>query len=510
MAILKGLFAKKGKVETSNFMEEVERFVAFIQTKCKKHGLNKSLESRVENILAGDELFKKDNLPGLFFSFEQYLMSLGMLQAIEEDTFRKFIKSKFPFLSESRSFSIIYLNEHSRNYVLCSMFIMMILERAQMLSSKVADSYLEKSYERLITGVSDIFEYKRKVNNTMQLTLQNYSREIYEKLGDKLGISLMPKLYNEAYEELAYNFLMLEGFTSVLFMFPEKLLDEQQINLLNAEQIKGLLLEKVGSLQYANQLLKIEVKERKKAQDLLKQREVRITKLNEKLEKNNDELDFANKELESFSHSLGHDLMAPLRAINGFSKILINDYNEVLDDEGLRILNIVTNNSKKMGRLIDDLMTYSNLSKDITLNTINTKNVIQEYLYENKIEEDRLNIKTLHNINADKMLIKLVFANLIGNAIKFSAHEKTPKIEIGSEEKDSEVEFYIKDNGIGFEMSLAAKLFGLFEKLHPETKFSGTGVGLAIVLKIISNHKGKIWANSEPNKGATFYFTIPK
>jgi light-regulated signal transduction histidine kinase (bacteriophytochrome) len=127
-----------------------------------------------------------------------------------------------------------------------------------------------------------------------------------------------------------------------------------------------------------------------------------------------------------------------------------------------------------------------------------------------KIEEDRLNIKTLHNIKADKMLIKLVFANLIDNAIKFSAHEKTPKIEIGSEEKGSEVEFYIKDNGIGFEMSFAAKLFGLFEKLHPETKFSGTGVGLAIVLKIISNHKGKVWTNSEPNKGATFYFTIPK
>jgi hypothetical protein len=113
-------------------------------------------------------------------------------------------------------------------------------------------------------GVSDIFVYKRKVNNTMQLTLQNYSREIYETLGDTLGISLMPKIYNDAYEELAYNFLMLEGFTSVLFLFPEKLLDEKLINQLNAEQIKGLLLEKVGSLQYANQLLKIEVKERKK------------------------------------------------------------------------------------------------------------------------------------------------------------------------------------------------------------------------------------------------------
>jgi hypothetical protein len=140
MAILKGLFTKKGKVETSNFMEEVERFVDFIQTKCKKNGLNKSLESRVNNILARDELFKKDNLPSLFFPFEQYLMSVALLLAIEEDTFRKFIKSKFPFLSESRSFSIIYLNEHSRNYVLCSMFIIMILERAQLLSSKVVDS----------------------------------------------------------------------------------------------------------------------------------------------------------------------------------------------------------------------------------------------------------------------------------------------------------------------------------------------------------------------------------
>ena len=203
--------------------------------------------------------------------------------------------------------------------------------------------------------------------------------------------------------------------------------------------------------------------------------------------------------------------MAPLRAINGFSKILTNDYQEVLDDEGLRILNIITNNSKKMGRLIDDLMTYSNLGrKNIALNIVNTQNVVQEYLYETRIDEDRLNIKSLYNVKGDKVLIKLVFGNLINNALKFSAHRKNPKIEIGSKENANSVEFYVKDNGIGFDMAFANKIFGLFEKLHPETKYDGTGVGLAMVLRIVNNHKGKVWVESKLDQGSTFYFSIPK
>ena len=283
MAILNNLFKKKETPESSNFMEELEQLVSFIQEKCKNNGLSKSLQTRVENMLSGDEMYRKDNLPGLFLSFEQYVLTIGILKAVELDSFRLFIKRKYPFLSESRSFRLIYLNEQTRKYILSSMFLMIILERAKMLPNSSHNQFVGKSYDLLIMGVGDIFEYNRKITTSMQEVLQSLSQEIHDTLLDKTDLTLVANMYNDAYEELAYNFQMLEGFTSVLSLFPEKLLNEKQINLLNNEQVKGLLFEKVGSLHYANQLLKIEVKERKKAQKLLQKREIRINRLNEKL-----------------------------------------------------------------------------------------------------------------------------------------------------------------------------------------------------------------------------------
>lgn len=511
MAFLNDLFKKNDAIKTSNFSEEVDKFIVFIREKVSKRGLTTVLDMRTKKISQSNEAYKKANLAGLYLSFEQYLLSINLLKTQEVNEFRKLVKSKFPLLLESRDYAIIFLSEMAREYILSVLFIMKVLEKAQKIVGKSADNYLKKSYDNLNGSITEVFKYKVKIKTAMQESVTAYSQEIYAKLSEKFGEGLISTFYKDSYYEMSENFQMLEGFTTILTLFPEKILDEQQINLLNSEEVKDLLFEKIGSLQYANQLLNIEVKERKNAQKELKKREERIGKLNEKLEGNVEKLNSANNELESFSYSVGHDLRAPLRAINGFSKILKNDYGDVLDDEGNRLLEIITTNSKKMGRLIDDLLTYSQLSrKSIVINNINSANVIKEYLYENKIEERRVIIKELHNMKADKMLMKLVFGNLIENAIKFSSHKKLPRIEVGSKENGKYLEFYVKDNGVGFEMEYVHKLFGVFEKLHPDEEFTGTGVGLAITEKIISKHKGKVWAESKSNEGATFYFSIPK
>ncbi len=511
MAFYNDWFKKKENLTSSSFTEDLDGFIVFIFEKCKKKELLKAITKRTKEIQKGDEAYKKKYLSGLYLLFEHYLLSNHLIKPLEVDKFRKQIKQKFPHLSESRNFNIIYLDLQERKYVLSALFVKKVLKRSQKFFGSSTDNYLQKSFEKLRVNVEEIFKHKIKASIAMQASLNSYAHEMFDKMSEKLGEDLITNYYRNSYDEIANNFQVLDGFTAILNLFPSKILDEKQISLLNSEELSSLLLEKIGSIQYANQLLKIEVKERKATQEKLRLKERRINRLNEKLEKNVDELNFANSELESFSYSVGHDLRAPLRAINGFAKILENDYATELDDEGKRLLGVITHNSNKMGSLIDGLLTYSQLSrKELVLNNMNTANVIHEYMYENKIAEEQLNIKKLHNMNADKMLMKIVFANLINNAIKFSSKEKISKIEIGSKENGKYMEYYVRDNGVGLDMKYVHKIYGVFNKLHPESEFSGTGVGLAIVEKIIAKHKGKLWAESKINEGATFYFSIPK
>ncbi|WP_299579577.1 ATP-binding protein [Mucilaginibacter sp.] len=227
------------------------------------------------------------------------------------------------------------------------------------------------------------------------------------------------------------------------------------------------------------------------------------------------QLENVNKELEAFSYSVSHDLRTPLRAINGYSIMFKEDYGDVLDAEGNRILQNIILNAKMMGKLIDDLLSFSRLGKkDLTLTTINmqqmAESVVNDLLQHEPEDKYRIIITSLPPVETDAVMIKQVFLNLISNAIKYSAKKDTPEIEIGFKDEETQITYYIKDNGAGFDMAYANKLFGVFQRLHSQEEFEGTGVGLALVKRIIDKHKGEIWAEGEERNGATFYFSLPK
>lgn len=221
-----------------------------------------------------------------------------------------------------------------------------------------------------------------------------------------------------------------------------------------------------------------------------------------------------NKELESFSYSVSHDLRAPLRSIDGYTQILIEDYAPKLDDEGNRLLNVVVNNARRMGKLIDDLLDFSRVGrKEITKTTVSADNLVQSVISEIKSEvTDRkitFNVGELPSGEADSSLIRQVWYNLISNAVKYTRRKEHAIISITGEMTDHAVIYTIKDNGTGFDMQYAPKLFGVFQRLHRQQDFEGTGVGLAIVHRIVIRHGGKAWAEGKVNEGATFSFSLP-
>jgi PAS domain S-box-containing protein len=232
------------------------------------------------------------------------------------------------------------------------------------------------------------------------------------------------------------------------------------------------------------------------------------------LEVANAQLDAANKELEAFSYSVSHDLRTPLRAIDGFSGILIEDYIDKLDCEGQRLLHVVRDNTKRMSQLIDDILAFSRTGRQ----EIKFTEVDMEGLASDAVASVRpalagrvvtFLIGSLPKIQGDPAMLRLVFTNLIDNAVKYSAPTASAVIEIGARASGSEIVFSVKDNGVGFDMQYVGKLFGVFQRLHGLEEFSGTGIGLAIVKRIVSRHRGRVWAEGWPGKGACFYFTIP-
>jgi light-regulated signal transduction histidine kinase (bacteriophytochrome) len=225
-----------------------------------------------------------------------------------------------------------------------------------------------------------------------------------------------------------------------------------------------------------------------------------------------EQLQIVNKELEAFSYSVSHDLRAPLRAVNGYAEMLNEDYGTHLDDEGKRLTENINYYAKKMGTLIDDLLAFSRLGrKEIQVSEIDMNEMVEGVLIEmNKsvTHNAKIKIGKLHKVNADYGLLHQVVFNLISNAIKYSSKKEHPVIEISSNEKNGKIVFSIKDNGVGFNMKYADKLFGVFQRLHSQEEFEGTGVGLAIVQRVIAKHGGKVWAEGSVNEGATFNFSL--
>lgn len=241
--------------------------------------------------------------------------------------------------------------------------------------------------------------------------------------------------------------------------------------------------------------------------------EGKIQKLHEDLEHRAVQLEEANRELEAFSYSVSHDLRAPLRAVNGFAGMVLEDFSSQLPAEGRRYLERIRNGGQQMGELIDDLLTFSRLSRQpMGLQTVDMEKLAQSVVTEQQSQTDgrviEFRIGHLPPCIGDKALLKLVWVNLLSNAVKYTGNEEQASIEIDSTNENGESVYFIRDNGVGFDMKYAHKLFGVFQRLHRADEFEGTGVGLANVQRIIFRHGGRVWADAEMGRGATFYFTL--
>jgi signal transduction histidine kinase len=224
-------------------------------------------------------------------------------------------------------------------------------------------------------------------------------------------------------------------------------------------------------------------------------------------------LEQAFKELEAFSYSVSHDLRAPLRAINGFSKLILENEADMLSPDGRSMLDRIAVNAAKLGQLIDDILEYSRSGRvTMVASEVNLGALVARVVAELSADypQAQVEIGALPSVTGDPIMLGQVMQNLIGNALKFSSRRELPCIEIGMADIAGERTFFVRDNGAGFDMRYAGKLFGMFQRMHSEQQFPGTGVGLAIVKRLVERHDGHIWAESEPGKGTVIYFTLGK
>jgi PAS domain S-box-containing protein len=248
-----------------------------------------------------------------------------------------------------------------------------------------------------------------------------------------------------------------------------------------------------------------------------KQAEAKIHQLNAELEqrvaKRTAELEFANRELEAFSYSVSHDLRAPLRAVDGFSQAVEEDYGPQLPEEGRRYLRTIRNGAQRMGLLIDDLLAFSRLSRQpLSKQPVNTGELVRHILEELTPQQNgrpiEIRIGDLPACDGDAALLKQVWINLLSNALKYTRKRDPAIVEIGCTREKGEDVYFVRDNGTGFDMQYAHKLFSVFQRLHRAEDYEGTGVGLAIVQRIVHRHGGRVWADAALDRGATFYFTL--
>ena len=302
----------------------------------------------------------------------------------------------------------------------------------------------------------------------------------------------------------------------LLFQNHEKEKRAEELIVANQELVRQNTekQKRAEELTTANQDLALQNKEIKKLSEALELANNQLASQYIEKEKQALNLEAANQDLESFSYSVSHDLRAPLRAINGFTEILLEDYIEILGDDAQYLLGEIIANSKKMGQLIDNLLDFSRISKQqISVGNVDTQQLVNSVIIQLKqLEPDREVIFEIGNLEftiGDRNMLRQVYVNLISNALKYSSKKEVSVIQIGCFVENNHQNFYIKDNGAGFDMTYYDKLFGVFQRLHSSNEFEGTGVGLAIVQKIIAKHDGKVWAEGKVGEGASFYFSLP-
>jgi light-regulated signal transduction histidine kinase (bacteriophytochrome) len=272
-----------------------------------------------------------------------------------------------------------------------------------------------------------------------------------------------------------------------------------------ADQLANAIL----NARFYEQLGK-ELEERKRAEEEVRQLNA---KLEERVQARTEELQAANREMEAFSYSVSHDLRAPLRALDGYSRILLDDFMEFLPEDGAGFLNKIRTASGQMAQLIDDLLRLSRLNRtEVRFDPVNLSELVQTVINDLQARDPNrvisIEISPGLQTKGDERLLRVALENLLSNAWKFTGKTAQPKIEIGQFKAGEKDTFYIRDNGVGFDMTYADKLFGAFQRLHSTEDFPGTGIGLAIVQRVIHKHGGRIWAEAEKNKGATFFFTL--
>ncbi|WGQ09214.1 ATP-binding protein [Pedobacter gandavensis] len=366
----------------------------------------------------------------------------------------------------------------------------------------------DDSDELMIPNKKIAFQHQEKENLSAALLIANkellFQNEERENYAAELAIANKELLFqNEEKEKIAAKLVIANK--KLIFQNEEKERRAAELVIANKE----LAFQNEEKEKRAEELI-IANRELKNAEDEVRQLN---DELEQKVAERTAQLESVNKELESFSYSVSHDLRAPIRAINGYTKILVEDYEAVIDEDGVKILQSIINNSKKMGELIDDLLAFSKLGrKQVTVSTVDMLDLVDQVKEEVLLEQHKnlpeFNIAKLPNAIADKSLIKQVWINLISNAIKYSRHKEKTTIEIGSYQEDDHIVYFVKDGGAGFDMQYYDKLFGVFQRLHSQEEFEGTGIGLAIVHRIVQRHQGKVWAESTLNEGSCFYFSL--